>query len=287
MSSEQSGRLLRTAIDAARAGGDMALARREDPGYMRWKGPRDLQAGAVLDIQRRIVDVIRAEFPDDGLLLEESTDGSDARVQATVSQDPAERLWIVDPICGSMNFNQRIPLFAVCVACRAEGRLEVGVVYDPCNGELFHATFGQGAYLNGQPVYVDKVSDGEDAYKRALVGTDLPGSIEDRKRALFVDRSLGNEVTQLWTLGSPALGLCYVAAGRLHAYFAFTLELWDVAAASVILREAGGTLTDIQGGSWLFSEGGYVATNGVIHGAMLRGIKPSLEIYADRQRKRS
>ena len=263
----------------------MALARREDPGYLRWKGPRDLQAGASLDIQQRVVDVIQTEFPDDGFLLEESTDERQADGERSGSHDQAERLWIVDPICGSMNFNQRIPLFAVCVGCRAEGRDEVGVVYDPCNGELFHAAFSRGAYLNDRPIYVQQLSEGEDAYKQALVGTDLPGSLEDRKRALFVNRSLGNEVTQLWALGSPALGLCYVAAGRLHAYFCLDLQLWDVAAASVILQEAGGTLTDITGGPWLFSEGGQLGSNGVIHGGMLRAIKPALDIYATRQNR--
>ena len=283
MSSEQSDRLLRAAIRAARAGGEMALARREDPGYLRWKGLRNPQAGASLDIQRRIVEVIQAEFPDDAFLLEETTDERPGDSARSGSGDQAERLWIVDPICGSFNFNQRIPLFAVCVGCRAEGRDEVGVVYDPCSDELFHASFGGGAYLNDRPIFVHQVSEGDDAYKRALVGTDLPGSLEDRKRALFINRSLGNGVTQLWTLGSPALGLCYVAAGRLHAYFCLELELWDVAAASVILKEAGGTLTDITGGPWLFSEGGQLASNGVVHGAMLRAIKPALEIYATRE----
>ncbi len=283
MSNEQSDRLLRAAIRAARAGGEMALARREDPGYLRWKGPRDLQAGASLDIQRRIVEVIQAEFPDDGFLLEETTDERQDDGEKSGSHDQAERLWIVDPICGSLNFNQRIPLFAVCVGCRAQGRDAVGVVYDPCNDELFHASFGGGAYLNDRPIYVHQLSEGEDAYKQALVGTDLPGRLEDRRRALFINRSLGNAVTQLWTLGSPALGLCYVAAGRLHAYFCLDLELWDVAAAAVILQEAGGTLTDITGGPWLFSEGGQLATNGVIHGGMLRAIQPALNIYATRQ----
>lgn len=283
MSSEQTDRLLQTAISAARAGGEMALTRREDPGYMRWKGPRDLQAGASLDIQRRIVEVIQAEFPDDGFLLEETTDEQQAANAPDGSGDPTERLWIIDPICGSFNFNQGIPLFAVCVGCRSDGRDEIGVVYDPCNDELFQAKFGGGAYLNGEPIFVDQMSEGEDAYKRALVGTDLPGGLEDRKRALFVNRSLGNDVTQLWILGSPALGLCYVAAGRLNAYFCLSLELWDVMAASVILKEAGGTLTDITGGPWLFSEGGQIASNGVIHGGMLRGIKPALDILATRE----
>lgn len=271
MSDKQLDGLLQTAMRAARAGGELALARREDPGYQKWKGPRDLQAGAVLDIQQRIVDVIRADLPDAKFLVEESDEPQD---------EPAERLWIIDPIDGSLNFFQGFPLFAVCVGYRVEGRYQVGVVYDPCNNELFHATFGQGAYLNDSPIIVEKFSEGQEAYQRALVGTDWPGSIEDRKTALYISRILGNEVTQLWTLGCPALGLCYVAAGRLHAYYYYSLQLklWDLAAASVILQEAGGVLTDIMGGSWLFAEGGYLATNGVIHGAMLRTIKPLLEI---------
>ena len=283
MSSDQTDRLLRVAISAARAGGEVALARRDDPGYLRWKGSRNLQAGASLDVQKRIVEVIQAEFPDDSFLLEESTDEQPDASAPDGSGDQPERLWIIDPICGSFNFNQGIPLFAVSVGCRAGGRDEIGVVYDPCNDELFQARYGGGAYLNGKPIVVDQVSEGEDAYKRAIVGTDLPGGVEERKKALFVNRSLGSEVTQLLMLGSPALGICYVAAGRLNAYFSLDLELWDVAAASVILLEAGGTLTDVTGGPWLFSEGGQVASNGVLHGGMLRGIKPALDIYATRR----
>lgn len=275
-------RLLATAAAAARAGGEMARARLADPGYLRWKAPGDPQVGAALDVQQRIVDVIRAEFPDDRFLVEETTDERGASDGAD-ALDASGRLWIVDPICGSMNFARGIPVFAVCVACRTGGRDEVGVVYDPSNDELFRARFGGGAYLNDRPITVEQVSDGDEAYRRALVGMDLPWGLDDRKRALFVERTMASEVTQLWRLGSPALGMCYVAAGRLHAYWCLSLELWDVAAASVILHEAGGTLTDVTGGPWLFSEAGQLASNGVVHGAMLRGIKPALEIYAMRR----
>ncbi len=277
MPDEQYDLALETAVRAARAGGELALARRANPGYFKWKGPRDLQAGAALEVQQRIVEVIRADVPDDSFLVEESDE---------VQNEQAERLWIIDPIDGSMNFFQGLPLFAVCVGYRVEGRYQVGVVYDPCNNELYHATFGHGAYLNDSPITVQKFSDGQDAYQHALVGTDLPGDIQDRKTALYINRILGNEVTHLWTLGSPALGLCYIAAGRLHAYFYYSLQmkLWDLAAASVILRESGGVLTDLMGGSWLFPENGYLATNGVIHGAMLRTIKPALEIEKMKQR---
>ncbi len=276
MSGEQSDQLLAVAMRAARAGGELALSRLGNPGYMRWKEPGELQAGASLDIQQRIVQVIKEEFPDHKVLVEESDEPQD---------DQADPLWIIDPIDGSMNFNQSLPLFAVSIAFRAAGRYELGVVYDPCNNELFHATFGHGAYLNGQPIFVDKLSEGEDAYARAFVGVDLTGNFEDRRLALYINRMLGSEVTQTWTLGSPALGLCYVAAGRLHAYYCLKLALWDVAAAGIIIRESGGTLTDITGESWLFSKGGYLATNGVIHGSMLRGILPPMQRFQGQQGK--
>lgn len=276
MSNEQPNPYLEVAIRAARAGGDLAKSLLGKPGYMRWKEPGELQAGATLDIQQRIVEVIQGEFPDAKFLVEESDEPQD---------EQADPLWIIDPVDGSMNFNQSIPLFAISIAFRSEGKYELGVVYDPCNNELFHATLGHGAYLNGEPIFVDKMSEGEDAYARALVGTDLTGNFEEHRLALMVNRFLGSEITQLWTLGSPTLGLCYVAAGRLHAYYCLKLGLWDVAATSVIVRESGGTLTDITGGSSLFSRGGYLATNGVIHGSMLRGIQPTMQRFKNQQDK--
>jgi myo-inositol-1(or 4)-monophosphatase len=276
MDREQLEPILTTAIKAAKAGGKAALARRDTPGYMRWKGPREIQFGAVLEIQKEIVDTILADYPDARFLVEESDEPQD---------EQADPLWVIDPIDGSLNFNQGIPLYAVCIAYRVAGRYEIGVVYDPCTDELFHAMFMQGAYLNGQPITVTKVSEGEDAFSRALVATDLPGGIDDRKAALYVNRSMGSDIIQLWSMGSPALAICYLAAGRLHAYFALRLKIWDVAAAYVILKEAGGTFTDITGGPWTYSDGGYVATNGVIHGGVLRAIKPALDIYRLQQSK--
>lgn len=253
--------LLDVAIRAARAGGEVALARLGKPDYQKWKGPRNPMAGASLEVQERIVEEIGRQFPDHPMLLEESDAPPD---------EGADPLWIIDPLDGSLNFLRGIPLFAVSIGYREAGTYKIGVVYDPCRGELFQAAVNGAALLNGKAIRTDKFADGMDAFQAAVVGVDWEGDYDELKRAFQLTRVLISEVQQIRTFGSPALGLCYVAAGRLHAYFGLEhLKLWDVAAAAVILKEAGGVLTDIDGAAWQHAEEGYLATNGVIHGSML------------------
>lgn len=266
-------RVLETAVLAARTGGQLALARLGNPGYEKRKGPRDVVAGAIPEIQARIVEVIRQEFPEDHFLLEETD---------AVQDEQADPLWIIDPIDGSLNFLHGIPLFAVSIAYRAGGVYRVGVVYDPCRDELFHGVTGGGAFLNSRPIHVDHFSDGREAWDRAVVGTDWRGDDDEIRKALRLARYVATETYQLITLGSPALGLCYVAAGRLHAYYGLDhLKLWDVAAASVILQAAGGILTDVDGASWLHAKGGYLASNDVVHGWLNRIVTTILSLTRD------
>lgn len=279
MSGDQT-HLLETAIRAARAGGQLALSRLGNPGYRKWKGPRDLLAGAVLDIQACIVEVIHQEFPDHHLLVEESEAPQD---------EQADPLWIIDPLDGSLNFFHGIPLFAICIGYRSAGIYRVGVVYDPCRDELFQAVLNGGAYLNGRPIRVDQFADGMDALQAAVVGTDWIGDQDEMTSAIQLTRFVASEVLHIRILGSPALGLCYVAAGRLHAYYGLNhLKLWDVAAPAVILGEAGGALTDLSGGPWLYAEDGYLATNRTVHGTMLgiistlRNLQRSSRVVRDR-----
>ncbi len=265
--------VLETALRAARDAGQMARALLGKPGFQQWKGPRDLLAGNVLPIEQRIKDILHAEFPDHAILAEESVEGDNA--SALLDADP---LWIVDPIDGSMNFYQGIPHFAISIAFRVEGIYQVGVVYDPSTDEMFNALRGRSARLNDQPITVQQISEGESAYDAAIVGTDLPGGMKERQQSMNIATLLATQATSLNVMGSPALGLCYVAAGRYHAYYHTTLQLWDVAAASVVLSESGGILTDILGGSWHHSTGGYIASNGVIHGWLVRNTKSVLEL---------
>jgi myo-inositol-1(or 4)-monophosphatase len=254
--------VLDTAILAARAGGQLARERLGKPGAERHKGPRDVVSDAVLEIQDRIVAVIREKFPEDHFLLEESAAPHDPQ---------AEPLWIVDPIDGSLNFLHGLPIFAVSIAYRAQHSYQVGVVYDPCRDEMFHAISGRGAFVNGRVIQVDPFSDGREAWEQAIVGTDWRGDDAGIRKALRLARFVAGETFQLVVLGSPALGLCYVAAGRLHAYYGLDhLKLWDVAAGTIILKEAGGIMTDVEGASWEHAEGGYLASNNVVHGWLNR-----------------
>jgi myo-inositol-1(or 4)-monophosphatase len=254
--------VLETAMLAARAGGQLAVARLAKPGPEKYKGPRDTVTGAVLEVQERIVDVIRQQFPDDHFLLEEATGPQDER---------ADPLWIIDPIDGSMNFRHGLPLFSISICYRSGGLYRVGVVYDPNRDEMFHAISGGAAYLNGRIITVDQFSDGREAWEQAFVGTDWRGDNEAIRKALRLARFVAGETFQLIVLGAPSLGLCYVAAGRLHAYYGLEhLKLWDVAAAAVILKAAGGIITDVEGASWEHAQLGYLASNNVVHGWLNR-----------------
>ena len=254
------------AIRAAHAGGRLAATRVGDPGYLSWKGRRDVVVGAAIDVQNAVLAEIRAACPGDAILAEEGPDDEPLDVNAS-------RLWIVDPICGSLNFAQGVPFFAVSVALRVEGQLRVGVVYDPMRDETFAARLGEAATVNGKTITVVNTALGPEFWEQAWVATDLPHAGPLQTEALKMFDLISQEVMHQIVLGSPALAMCYVAAGRLHAYWNIDAKPWDVAAAGVILRQAGGLITDAEGGSWLHSTGGYVAANPASHQWALRIIK--------------
>jgi myo-inositol-1(or 4)-monophosphatase len=259
-------RLLETAVRAAREGGQLALEGLGRPGNIKWKGSQDVVTASTLAVQERILEVIRREFPDPdhAILSEELDEAPDL---------DAELLWIIDPIDGSLNYMKGIPFFAIAIGFRQKGIYRMGVVYDPCRDELFHALYRRGAYLNGRRLVTQTYSEGLEAYQAATIATDWPAQVSERTANAMIIRLMAGEVVSLQILGSPALALCYIAAGRLDAYFHLQLQLWDVAAAAVVLQEGGGVLTDAEGSTWTYSEGGYLATNGAIHGWMLHPMR--------------
>ncbi len=264
-------RALEIAVRAVREGGEVARLRLGDPGYLRWKGHRDVVSEASFQVQEAIVSTLLAEFPDTGILAEEGPEDAPMPVDAS-------HLWIVDPICGSSNFVQGIPYFGISIALRTEGKIRLGVVYDPCHEDLFQATSTTPATLNGEQIVVQQVSVGPEAWSSAVVGTDWPCSGERRKQAKAIVTSMLDQVSECNLMGSPVLGFCNVAAGRLHAYWHLDLKIWDIAAASLILERAGGVLTDAAGVTWLYSDGGYLASNEIIHNWTLNCIQAGLNL---------
>src|SRR5499427_9374893 len=261
---------LEVAMRAARTAGEVALAHLGKPDYVRWKSHRDVVSGSAIEVQGAFLEGLHRETPDFGILAEEGPEDEAVPLDA-------EYLWIVDPICGSLNYVQGIPYFGVSIALRAHGGIRVGAVYDPCRDEMFAATASGQATLNGAAAQVQQIAEGYEAFEKSCVGYDWPRDRSKLDQALLIAQVMAGQVVSMTAMGSPALGMCNVAVGRLHAYWALELKIWDIAAAGLILTRAGGTLTDEHGASWLFSRGGYIASNSIVHGWTMRCLQRILE----------
>jgi myo-inositol-1(or 4)-monophosphatase len=253
---------------AAVAGGNLAVERANDVGYLSWKGPRDALVGRSLDVQAAIIETIRKTFPDHAILAEEGPDDEAMPIDA----DP---LWLVDPICGSTSYLMHDPHYGIGVAYREAGFWQVGVVYEAARDDLYSGIRGTRAELNGRPLRTEQFADGTEAIERAVVGIDWPAGDQARRDMSLVINVLANQVLGLRAFGSPALGICAVAAGRLHGYVTMGVKLWDVAPASVILQAAGGVVTDGVGAAWTHSpDGSCIASNATIHGRLITSFGP-------------
>lgn len=224
---------------AALAGGEVLLSW-QNRFSTREKAPRDLVTEADLASQRAIRQVLLGAFPDHGFVGEEPD--PDVEIDPKSSAFPAYR-WIVDPLDGTANYVHRLPAFAVSIALEQQGQIALGVVYDPVSREFFHAVAGQGAYLNGQKLTTSACQSADQALVAVSFSPQVPrDSVEIRR---FIEVLVACQSVR--RLGSAALNLAYLAAGRLDAYFATSVHIWDVAAGVLVVREAGGVVTDISG----------------------------------------
>jgi myo-inositol-1(or 4)-monophosphatase len=210
--------------------------------------------------EERIIGIIKRHYPSHAILAEESG-GSEA---------PADHRWIIDPLDGTTNFLHGVPIFCVSIGVEQRGEIVAGVVYDPCRDELFTAEKGKGAFLNGKRL---KVS-GNARMIEALLVTGFPYDIAANPDAA-VERFVGFLMAAqgVRRLGSAALDLCYVAAGRFDGYWEVSLSPWDMAAGALFVREAGGMTTDLTGAPLNIYRKRVVASNGLIHGAMLEVLR--------------
>ena len=179
--------------------------------------------------------------------------------------------WIVDPLDGTTNFLHGLPYFAISIALERDGAIVAGLVYNPVTDEMFTAERGKGAFLNDQRIRVAARRQMTDA----LIGCDLPhrGRVELEESYKELAAVQGETVAALRHFGSAALDLAFVAAGRLDLYWEHNLHPWDVAAGMILVREAGGYVTDTDGGEDIFTKGGIIAGNEMLHSELLRVLK--------------
>ena len=249
---------LSTAIEAALAAGRIHREHFRQNLPIQKKGPIDLVTEADVVAEREIRGLIARRFPDHAVLGEETP--------ASVEHAPGRCRWIVDPLDGTTNFAHGLAFFCVSIALEIDGSLELGVVYDAITEELFTAEHGQGARLNGQPIHVSRT----DTLIDGLLCTGFPYSIRERRqRQVEVFSAFLGRARAVRRLGSAALDLCYVAAGRFDGFWEEQLHAWDIAAGAVIALEAGGRVTDFENRPIDLFGGQIVVSNGRLHENML------------------
>ena len=215
---------------AARRAGELVLERFRTEVEVSLKGRANVVTDADLASERLIIDYVADEYPDFGILSEES-----APVAGSSSYT-----WVVDPIDGTRNFAEGIPHFCVVVAIAEGDRVVCGVTYDPVRDELFAAQEGHGASLNGQTI---RVSDRQDI-DEAVLGFDLGYNFDQAKLLLELAADVWPRVQGYRLMGSSALSLAYAACGRIDLYFHHSLSAWDIVSGVLLAREAGGQVLD-------------------------------------------
>jgi len=254
--------LRETAAELARAAGAVLLE-----GYGRAHTPeRKGRIDLVTEYDRRservLLDAIARRTPGAAVLAEES--GAHAGAPAGAGATGALR-WILDPLDGTTNFAHNYPFFAVSIAAELDGELAAGAVFDPVRDDLFAAARGHGATLNGAPIRVSNVAQIEDA----LLVTGFPYDVREHpERSLPQFQAFLMRAQGVRRDGSAALNLCYLAAGRFDGFWEASLSPWDVAAGALLIREAGGVLTDYEGGPFALDTKRILATNGRLHEEM-------------------
>jgi myo-inositol-1(or 4)-monophosphatase len=250
------------ACEAARRGAAV-LAHWRGKFNLREKGYADLVSEADFEAQQAIRDYLLGRYPGHAFLGEE---GEGAKSRPGPGAPPT---WLVDPLDGTTNYVHDLPLYCVSVGLEVAGELVVGVVYDPSRDEMFHAAKGHGAKVNDTPLKTTPTA----AIPRALLLTGFAPDLRRDGRALDWWRYFSLRARTLRRLGSTAINLAWLAAGRADGFYAFDNHVWDVAGGVVILREAGGAVTRADGSAYDPYEADIAASNGPLQPALLAGLR--------------
>ena len=252
---------LQTAIEIVTRAGEIQLARQGSGFRVSKKGTTDLVTEVDLECERMCRGVLAERFPAHDVLAEEEG----------VGQRPGSRWrWVFDPLDGTTNYAHGLPIFCASLGLEIDGRTEVGAVYDPSRRELFTAERGRGAELNGTPL---RVSDTAALIDSLLVTGFPPASMRRASDLVELFGSFLQQARAVRRLGSAALDLCYVATGRFEAFWEQHLKPWDVCAGALIVEEARGRVTGMDGTPFDAAAGHLIASNGALHDEMLRVIR--------------
>ncbi len=251
------------AVRAARAGGAVLMKGygRLRPGQIRKKGLYDWVTEMDHRSERAILRVIRRAFPGHAVQAEESAPGrASGRFQ-----------WLIDPLDGTVNYLHGFPMFAVSIALEMDGRLEVGVIYDPVRKELFTARRGRGAFLNGRRIRIS----GHSRFDGALLATGFPFRAQ-RLLSLYLRsfRRIFLRTGNIRRAGSAAVDLAYTACGRMDGFWEMSLSPWDMAAGALLIWEAGGRVTDFFGEERFLERGHIVAAAPALQRGLVKILKP-------------
>ena len=264
--------ILQKAIKIAEKAGKLILKESQETIHISEKGTNDFVTNVDQASEELIIAEIHKHFPDHAILAEESA--------STLTDTDAEYIWIIDPIDGTLNFTHAIPYYSVSIAVLKiqsskhsknydylSGELIAGVVHAPALGETFYAAKGKGAYFNGQKIQVSKAK----TLKKSITATGFPSTNKEMNLPYY---SKMLEKTQgIRRFGSAALDLCYIACGRLDIFWEFSLSPWDIAAGSLIVEEAGGSVSDTNGNMLDLFGKDILATNGKVHKATIASFK--------------
>ena len=255
--------MVNVAVQAARRAGDVMIRQLNQLHMLEItdKGRNEFVTEVDHRAEQAIVEIIHDYYPDHAILAEERG-----------QQGSHEFEWIIDPLDGTTNFIHGFPVFAVSIAVRHKDQLEHGVVYDPLRQEIFSATRGQGAQLDGRRIRVSQRHRLGDS----LIATGFPyrHDQDDVDTYLHMLRAVMNESAGIRRPGSAALDLCYLAAGRVDGFWELGLNIWDIAAGALLIREAGGRISDFEGGDSYLENGSVVAGNPKIYVALSKLLAP-------------
>jgi myo-inositol-1(or 4)-monophosphatase len=245
------------AVDLARKAGSLLKEKFNQKHEIHYKGEINLVTEADKMSEDLIIAAINRNFPDHGILSEESP----------AIPGAGKLRWIIDPLDGTTNYAHRYPVFCVSIALENDGEIVLGVVYDPMRDEMFVSVRGEGAYLNDKKLAVSSLKD----ISRSLLATGFPYDIrESKENNLDYFNAMAINVQAIRRAGAAALDLAYLAAGRFDGFWELKLKPWDTAAGCLLVTEAGGVIFDIAGGKWNLYSPDLLASNGLIHKQMIK-----------------